>query len=108
MLTGIDVETRSRIEFTIDLKGGKRANTYRWEDVRCLIINLHVILYEISKTAASNVTDDDALEVMNKHVRSDHSNSVHREIRSFVTETFSKRFSDPTKDLFLDKIVELQ
>ena len=81
----------------------------REENVRCLmgyIVELHVILNEISKTAASNVTDDDALEVMNKHVRSDHRNSIHREIRSFVAETFPKRFN-PTKDLFLEKIVDL-
>jgi hypothetical protein len=71
------------------------------------IVDLHVILNEISKTAASNVTDDDALEVMNKHVRSDHRNSIHWEIRRFVTETFPNRFSDPEKDLFLEKIVEL-
>jgi len=70
------------------------------------IVELHVILNEISKTAASNVTDDDALEVMNKHVRSDHRNSIHREIRSFVAETFPKRFN-PTKDLFLEMIVDL-
>ena len=70
------------------------------ENVRCLmghIVDLHAILYEISKTAASNVTDDDALEVMNKHVRSDHRNSIHQEIRSFVTERFPKRFTDPKK-----------
>ena len=71
------------------------------------IVDLHVILYEISKTATSNVTDDGALEVMNKHVRSDHRNGIHWEIRNFVTESFPKRFSDPTKDLFLEKIVEL-
>ncbi|KAN0118381.1 hypothetical protein V8E52_005357 [Russula decolorans] len=80
------------------------------ENVRWLmgyIVDLHVILNEISKTATSNVTDDDALEVMNNHVRSDHRNNIHQEIRSFVTATFPKRFSDPTKDLFLEKIVEL-
>jgi hypothetical protein len=71
------------------------------------IVDLHVILNEISKTTASNVTDDDALEVMNKHVRSDHRNNLHWEIRGFVTETFPNRFSNPTKDLFLEKIVEL-
>ena len=72
------------------------------------IVDLHVILNEISKTDASNITDDGALEVMNKHVRSNHRNSIHQEheIRSFVTETFPKRFSDPKKDLFLE-IVEL-
>jgi hypothetical protein len=71
------------------------------------IVDLHVILNEISKTAASNATDDDALEVINKHVRSVHRNSIHWEIRSFVTEAFPNRFSDPKKDLFLEKIVEL-
>jgi hypothetical protein len=71
------------------------------------IVDLHVILNEISKTTASNVTDNDALEVMNKHFRSDHRNSIHREIRSFVAEKFPKRSSDSTKDLFLEKIVEL-
>lgn len=71
------------------------------------IVDLHVILNEISKTATSNVTNDDALEVMNNHVRSDNRNNIHWEIRTFVTEAFPNRFSDPAKDLFLEKIIEL-
>lgn len=71
------------------------------------IVDLHVILNEISKTAVGNITDNEALEVMNMHVRSDHRINIHWEIRTFVTEAFPYRFSDPTKDLFLEKIVEL-
>ena len=71
------------------------------------IVDLHVILNEISKTATSNVTNDDALEVMNNHVRSGHRNNIHWEIRTFVTAAFPNRFSDPAKDLFLEKIIEL-
>jgi len=73
------------------------------------IVDLHVILNEISKTAASNVTvvtHDDALKVMNEHVKSDLRNSIHLDIRSFVTEKFPNRYSDP-KDLFSEKIVGL-
>lgn len=66
-----------------------------------------MILNEISNTAARNVTDDDALKVMNGRVRSDHRNNIHREIRGFVTEAFPNRFHDPKMDLFLEKIVKL-
>ena len=80
------------------------------ENVRCLmgyIVDLHVILNVISKTSTNNVTGDEALEVINNHVRSDRRNGIHQEIRSFVTEKSPKRYSDPTKDLFLEKIVDL-
>jgi len=70
------------------------------------IVDLHVILNEIFKTAASNVTHDDALKVMNEHVKSDQRNSIHLDIRSFVAEKYPNRYSDQ-KDQFLEKIVEL-
>ena len=57
--------------------------------------------------AASKITDNVTLEVMNKQVRSDHRNSIHREIRSFVTGKFPNRSSDPKNDIFLEMIVEL-
>jgi hypothetical protein len=63
------------------------------------IVDLHVILDNIVKTAICNVTD-----VMNEHVRSGRRDSIHRDIRNFVTETYAKRF---TKDLILEKIIDL-
>jgi hypothetical protein len=74
----------------------------RQEIVQCLmgyIVDLHVILDNIAKTAICNVTD-----VMNEHVRSGRRDSIHRDIRNFVTEIYPKRFS---KDLVLEKIIDL-
>ena len=70
------------------------------------IVNLIVILDEMFRTAASNVTEDVALMVMESHVRSGRRDSIHEDIRSFVTETFPNRF-DSDNDLVLEKIIDL-
>ena len=80
--------------------------------VRCLmsyIVDLHVILDDITKAAIRTVTDNDALEVMDEHIRSGRRDSIHREIRDFVTETYPTRFAiaNPPKDQVLEKIIEL-
>ncbi len=81
------------------------------EIVRCLtgyIIDLHVILDGITiKTAICNVTDNDALDVMNEHVRSGRRDGIHRDIRNFVTDTYPTRFANLQKDLVLEKIIDL-
>jgi hypothetical protein len=72
------------------------------------IVNLTVILDEMFRTAASNVvTEDAALMVMETYVRSSRRDSIHQDIRRFVTETFPNRFADSGKDLVLEKIIEL-
>ncbi len=71
------------------------------------IVDLHVILDDITKTAIRNVTDNDALDVMNEHVRSGVRDSIHRDIRDFVAETYPTRFSKPEKDLVVEKIISL-
>ncbi|KAH9991859.1 hypothetical protein BJV77DRAFT_1004801, partial [Russula vinacea] len=73
------------------------------------IVNLTVILDSISRTAGGNVTENAALNATGTHVRSGRrdSDSIHREIRSFVTETFGTRFAVPQIDLVLEKIIDL-
>ncbi|KAF8469329.1 hypothetical protein DFH94DRAFT_232284 [Russula ochroleuca] len=71
------------------------------ENVRCVmgyIVNLIVILDSIFRTAAGNVTENAALKA---------TGSIHRDIRSFVTETFGIRFALPQKDLVLEKVIDL-
>jgi len=80
------------------------------ENVRCVmgyIVNLTVILDSIFRTAAGNVTENAALKATGTHVRSGRRDSIHRDIRSFVTETFGIRFAVPQKDLVLEKIIDL-
>jgi hypothetical protein len=62
------------------------------------IVNLIVILDSIFRTAAGNVTENAALKA---------TGSIHRDIRSFVTETFGIRFALPQKDLVLEKVIDL-
>ena len=71
------------------------------------IVDLTVILDMIFRTTGGNVTENAALKVMETHVRSGRKDSIHRDIRSFVTETFSIRFSVPQKDMVLEKIIGL-
>ena len=70
--------------------------------IRCLmgyIVDLHVILDNISQTAICDVRD-----ITDEHVRSGRRDSIHRDICDFVTEIYLKRF---TKDLVLEKIIDL-
>ena len=70
------------------------------------VVNLTAILDDIFRTGG-NVTESAVLKVMGTHVRSGRKDSIHRDIRSFVTETFSIRFAVPQKDLVLEKIIDL-
>jgi hypothetical protein len=71
------------------------------------IADLHVILDDISKAGIRDVTDNDALNVMNEHVISGRRDSIHRDIRAFVAETYPTRFAKPEIDQVLEKIIEL-
>jgi hypothetical protein len=71
------------------------------------IVNLTVILDNIFRTTSGSVTGNSAQEVVDTHVRSGSRDSIHRDIRSFVAETFSIRYATPDKDLILENIVSL-
>ena len=71
------------------------------------IINLTVILDGIFKTTAGNVTENAVRKVTDSHIRSGRRDSIHRDIRSFVTLTFAIRFAVPQRDLVLDMIIDL-
>ena len=71
------------------------------------IVNLTVLLDGIFKVTAGNVTEDDVLKVTDAHVKSGRRDSIHRDIRSFVTETSALWAVVPQKDLVLEKIVDL-
>ena len=98
------------------------------ENVRCImgyIVNLTVILSDIIKhpdhmqpAVTESLTEythsstsvgmtKAARAVMDNHVESGRRDSIHRDIRSFVAETFSIRFATPQKDLVLENIVSL-
>ena len=80
------------------------------ENVQCMmgyIVNLTVILDDIFKTAAGNATENAVLKVTFAHVMSGRRDSIHRDIRSFVTEAFAMRFAVPQQDLVLENIIGL-
>lgn len=83
------------------------------EIVRCLmgyIVNLSVILDGISRASAGITMKHVAQEVMDDHVRSGRRDSIHGDIRGFVTETFPNRFDiqdTRPKDLVLERIIYL-
>jgi hypothetical protein len=70
------------------------------------IVNLTVILDDIFRTTDGNVTENAGLKSMVTHVISGRKDSIHRDIRSFVTETFSIRFASE-RDLAFEKIIHL-
>ena len=69
------------------------------------IVNITVILDAIFGTTGGNVTENATLKAMGTHVRSGRRDSIHGDIRSFVTETFSIRI--PEIDLVLERIISL-
>ena len=74
------------------------------------IVNLTVILDDVFRTTGGDVTENAALTVMDTHVRSGRRDRIHRDIRSFVTETFSIWFKfalEEKKDLVFEKITYL-
>ena len=71
------------------------------------IVDLHVILNDIDKAGIRDVTDNDALGVMNEHVRSGRRDSIHRDVRDFVAEIYPTRFAISQKDRVLEKIIDL-
>ena len=71
------------------------------------VVDLIVILDDMFRTAGNNVSANDAQSAMNQHVSSGRRDRIHRDIRSFVTETFATRLRVPQRDLVLEKIVEL-
>ena len=94
-LTGTDLETRSRIGFTLYIKGrgewtvdrrrsiANRLNLTRarQESVRCVmgyIVNLIVILDGMFRTAARNTMENIAQEVMGNHIRSGRRDNIDR------------------------------
>ena len=106
-----------RIGFTTYIKEGERKvrSFADWlnlshtsqENVQCMmgyIVNLTVIL---DGTAAHRVKEYVVQDVTSDHVNSGRRDSIHRDIRSFVTGAFAVRFAVPQQDLVLEKIIEL-
>jgi hypothetical protein len=82
------------------------------ENVRCVmgyIVDLTVILDDIFRIAAGNVSASDVQSATDRHIRSGRRDRIHRDIGSFVTETFAIRFTVPQAqgDLVLEKIIDL-
>ena len=117
----MDLETSSRIGFMMNTDGGEWTprSVASWlsfsrgslENIRCVmgyIVNLNVILDDISRIRAGNVTEDAALRVMGTYVRSGRRDGIHRDIRSFVAFVISSPARPASqKDLVLEKIIDL-
>ena len=71
------------------------------------IVDLTVILDDIFRRGADNVSNNDAQMAMDRHIRSGRRDRIHRDIHSIVTETFAIRFNVPQRDLVLEKIIDL-
>jgi len=71
------------------------------------IVNLTVILYNVFRTAAGRVSVDGAQAAMNSRKISGRRDRIHRDIKSFVLETFEKFTTVTQRDLALEKIVDL-
>ena len=71
------------------------------------IADLTVMLDDIFRTAPGNVTANDVQSAVDRHINSGRKDRIHRDIHSFVAETFAIRFTVPQRDLVLEKIIDL-
>jgi len=68
------------------------------------ILDLTMILGDMFRTTADNVSANDAQLAMDRHVNSGRRDEIHQRIRHFVTECFT---TGPQGDQILAKIAEL-
>jgi len=59
------------------------------------------------RIAPGNVSANDIQSAMDRHVGSGRRDRIHRDISSFVTETFTIMSTVPQRDLVLEKIIDL-
>ena len=70
------------------------------------IVNIMVILDAIFSTTSGDISWEDVLLEMERHIDSGHKKGIHNDIREFVT-TFTGKSSVPPKDLILEKTIDL-
>jgi hypothetical protein len=71
------------------------------------IVDLTVILDAIFSAASGDVSQEDVLLVIDRHVSSGKKDKIHRHVQGFVTQAFDMRFSVPQNDLILERIIDL-
>jgi hypothetical protein len=71
------------------------------------IVDLTVILDDIFRTNSGFVSVDALQLAINRQFEFGRRDRIHREIRSFVSETFPIRFTVTQRDLVLEKIIDL-
>jgi hypothetical protein len=70
------------------------------------IVDLMAILDVIFCTTSSDISAENVLSVIEKHVSSGKRDKIHHNIR-VVTEAFDVKFSVPQDDLILARIIDL-
>jgi hypothetical protein len=71
------------------------------------IVDLNVILHDICRTTAGDVSANYVQQAMDNHVRLGRRSEIHQDISAFVTGTFANRTSALQGDVVLEEIVEL-
>ena len=71
------------------------------------IVDLTVILDDIFRIAAGNVSVNDVQKAMDRHVNSGRRDRIHEDIRNCVAEAFESRYMVTERDLVLEKIIDL-
>jgi len=80
------------------------------ENVRCVmgyIVDLTVILDDIFRISAGNVSAGDVQTSMDRHISFGRRDRIHRDISSFVIETFAIMSQRTQRDLVVEKIIDL-
>ena len=80
------------------------------KNVRCVmgyIVDLTVILDDIFRKSADNVSASNTQTAMDRHISFGRRDRIHRDISSFVTETFAIMSRTTQRDLVLEKIIDL-
>jgi hypothetical protein len=71
------------------------------------IVDLTVILDDIFRISAGNVSVSDVQTAVDRHIRFGRRDRIHRDISSFVNEVFAIMPQMTHRDLVLEKIIDL-
>lgn len=80
------------------------------QNIQCLmgyIIDLNVILNDLCRTTAGDVSANFVQQTMDSHVRSGRRDDIHRDISKFVTATLANKTPVLQRDVVLEEILEL-
>jgi hypothetical protein len=95
---------------TVKDRSSKFLSPVSGEHVRSVmgyIVDLTVVLDDIFRIGNASVSVDQVEAALDRHMRSDRRDRIHRDISDLVADTLANRFTMSQTDMALEKIIDL-